>query len=79
MSMLRIRWGALRSCISEARTPCAHEVEAVASSAWQEIFAGQDGMPWSEVPAGSLGYRRSMAVAHAALEGGARVMEALPA
>lgn len=79
MSVLRIRWSALRACISEARPPFAHEVEAVASSAWVEIFAWHDGMPWSDVPIGSLGYRRSMAVAHAALEGESQMIAALAA
>jgi hypothetical protein len=75
MSMLRIRWCALRACISEARAPFAHEVEAVASSAWAEIFAWHEAMPWSDVPIGSLGYRRSMAVAQVALEGEAHVIK----
>lgn len=79
MSRQRISRRVLRACISEARPPFAHEVEAVASSAWEEIFAWREPIPWSDVPIGSRGYRCSMAVAHEALGGKAQVIEALAA
>jgi len=58
---------ALIACMSEGREPRPHEVQAVAAQIWREAFCQDSLMNWASVPQGSSDYRKTIAVASAAL------------
>jgi hypothetical protein len=68
--MQRIFPRAVLACLSEGRSPRPFEVESVAARVWREAFPqGAAAMSWHDVPRGSAAWRRTMAVAYAALGG----------
>ena len=57
----------MRACMTEDRQPEPQEIDRVAAKIWRDAYSDRANLNWTQVEAGSIDHRRTVAAARAAL------------